>query len=69
MLQYSSCVYSMIIQSQLTPAVHCVLSTSKNMLPFVLTNNNAEKYVIPLIAMLALKTVSGQCCIKLLTFF
>jgi hypothetical protein len=46
----------MIVQSQLTPAVHCVLSTPKNMLPFVVTNNNVEKYVIPLTAMLTLKT-------------
>jgi hypothetical protein len=38
MSQYSSCVYSMIVASQLTPAVHCgVLSTLNNALCVDLT--------------------------------
>jgi hypothetical protein len=45
MLQYSLLVYAMIIQSRLTPSVHCVLSIPNSVVDIVVTNYTPAKYM------------------------
>jgi hypothetical protein len=47
MLQYSSYVNSVIIQLQVTPAVHCIYDTPNNMPCKVMKNNTDEMYFTP----------------------